>query len=103
MNNNVINIKKASGELEPFSFQKLRESLQTNGASIKEIDNVINCLKTKLYNGITTKEIYSNAFPILKKHNRLHASKFNLKKTLFNLGPTGYPFERLIGALTKIF
>ena len=101
MNDNVINIKKASGELEPFSFQKLRESLQRSGASLKEIDTVINCIKPTLYNEITTKEIYRRAFYILKKHNRLHASKFSLKKALFDLGPTGYPFERLIGALLK--
>jgi len=101
MNDNVINIKKASGELEPFSFQKLRESLQRSGASLKEIDTVINCIKPTLYNEITTKEIYRRAFSILKKHNRLHASKFSLKKALFDLGPTGYPFEKLIGALLK--
>ncbi|WP_457616507.1 ATP cone domain-containing protein [Lutibacter sp.] len=101
MDNNIINIKKASGELEPFSFQKLRDSLQRSGASLKEIDKVIEYIKPKLYDGITTKEIYSRAFSILKKYNKLHASKFSLKKAIFDLGPTGYPFERLVGALLK--
>jgi len=101
MENKIITIKKNSGELEPFSFQKLQNSLQRSGASTEVIHKIIECIKPKLYNGISTKEIYSNAFSLLKKHNRLHASKFSLKKAIFDLGPTGYPFERLVGALLK--
>ncbi|MFK5959011.1 MAG: restriction endonuclease [Lutibacter sp.] len=101
MGNQIITIKKNSGELEPFSFQKLQNSLQRSGASTEVTHKIIECIKPKLYNGISTKEIYSNAFSLLKKHNRLHASKFSLKKAIFDLGPTGYPFERLVGALLK--
>ncbi|MCF6181714.1 ATP cone domain-containing protein [Lutibacter sp.] len=101
MNKKVITVKKNSGELEPFSFQKLQNSLQRSGASTEVTHEIIECIKPKLYNGISTKEIYSNAFSLLKKHNRLHASKFSLKKAIFDLGPTGYPFERLVGALLK--
>ncbi|PKV50558.1 restriction endonuclease [Aquimarina sp. MAR_2010_214] len=46
-------------------------------------------------------EIYKKAFALLKKHNRISASRYSLKRALFNLGPTGYPFERLVGALLK--
>ncbi|WP_456422860.1 ATP cone domain-containing protein [Lutibacter sp.] len=101
MSNNIIYIKKNSGELEPFSFQKLQNSLQRSGASTEVTYKIIECIKPKLYNGISTKEIYSNAYSLLKKHNRLQASKFSLKKSIFDLGPTGYPFERLVGALLK--
>ncbi len=101
MNKKVITVKKFSGELEPFSIKKLQKSLQKSGASTEVIHKIIESIKPKLYNGISTKEIYSNAFSILKKHNRLHASKFSLKKAIFDLGPTGYPFERLVGALLK--
>ncbi|WP_456378715.1 ATP cone domain-containing protein [Lutibacter sp.] len=101
MNNKIINIRKYSGELEPFSFQKLENSLQKSGASSEITHKIIEIIKPKLYDGISTKEIYNNAYSILKKHNKLHASKFSLKKAIFDLGPTGYPFERLVGALLK--
>ena len=101
MNDKIINIRKHSGELEPFSFQKLENSLQKSGASLEMTHKIIEIIRPKLYDGISTKEIYSKAFSILKKHNKLHASKFSLKKAIFDLGPTGYPFERLVGALLK--
>ncbi len=37
----------------------------------------------------------------MKKYNRVSASKYSLKRAIFDLGPTGFPFERLIGALLK--
>ncbi len=101
MRNNIIYIKKNSGELEPFHFQKLRDSLLKSGVSLKIANKVLESIKPKLYNGITAREIYSNAFSLLKGYNKLHASKFSLKKAIFDLGPTGYPFERLVGALLK--
>ncbi|KAA3642605.1 MAG: ATPase [Bacteroidetes bacterium] len=95
-------IIKRSGEKETFSLKKLKESLKRCGASGKEIDKVIEAIKPMVYDGITTKEIYRKAFSILKKNSRTLASKYSLKNALFELGPTGYPFERLVSALLKI-
>lgn len=101
MNGTTIFITKHSGELEQFSFQKLKNSLQNSGASNVEIDSIIESIKMELYDGITSKEIYKKAFLLLKKSNRIYASKYSLKRAIFDLGPTGYPFERLTGALLK--
>lgn len=97
---NYLIIKK-SGQSELFSFAKLRKSLQRSGACDKDIDRVIEDIKAQLYDGITSREIYRKAFRLLKKENRIYASKYSLKRALFELGPTGYPFERLIAALLK--
>jgi hypothetical protein len=35
----------------------------------------------------------------LKKHKSIHASKYKLKKAIYELGPTGFPFENFIGSL----
>jgi len=94
-------IIKKSGEKEAFSFNKLKNSLKRSGASIENIEFVINTIKFQLYDGITSKEIYRKAFSLLKKSNRTCASKYSLKRALFELGPTGYPFERLVSALLK--
>ncbi|MCF6295845.1 MAG: restriction endonuclease [Flavobacteriaceae bacterium] len=101
MNEPLIFIRKSSGELEHFSFHKLKKSLQKSGASSKDVNLIIKTITPQLYDGITTKEIYKKAFRLLKKSNRIYASKYSLKRAIFDLGPTGYPFERLVGAILK--
>lgn len=38
---------------------------------------------------------------MLKKKNKIVASRYSLKQAIFALGPTGFPFERFIGAIFK--
>ncbi|TYC14121.1 ATPase [Bizionia gelidisalsuginis] len=96
-----IYIKKSNGEIELFLFEKLKQSLQSTGASKAVISTIINKIKTDIYDGISSDEIYKKAFVLLKKHNKISASRYSLKRAIFDLGPTGYPFERLVGALLK--
>jgi len=96
-----IFIIKNSGEKDLFSFEKLKRSLKRSGATNENINKVVEGIKPQLYDGISTKKIYKKAFLLLKKSNRTCASKYSLKRALFKLGPTGYPFERLVGALLK--
>lgn len=98
MKNTPFYIKKYSGELELFSSDKLRKSLERSGADAIIIDSIIETIYQELYDGVTTKEIYKKAFRLLKKANRISASKYSLKRAIFDLGPTGYPFEQLVGA-----
>ncbi|MBP8793637.1 MAG: restriction endonuclease [Lutibacter sp.] len=101
MNNKIINVKKNSGEIEPFSIEKLKNSLKNCGTSAQEIEKIITRITPELYDGISSNLIYKKAFSFLKKRNRISASKYSLKRAIFELGPTGYPFEKLIGALLK--
>jgi len=101
MDNKIIVVKKISGDLEPFSIQKLSSSLKNSGASEEEIEKIVDAVKPQLYDGISSNLIYKKAFHILKKYNRICASKYSLKRSIFELGPTGFPFERLISALLK--
>ena len=94
-------VKKSTEEIESFSIQKLWNSLQSCGASKDEIEIIIDKIQPHIYDGISSNEIYKEAHALLKKHNRISASRYSLKRAIFDLGPTGYPFERLIGALLK--
>ena len=94
-----LNVLKTSKKLEVFSIEKLKNSLYHSGANPDEIQKVIQQINKDLYDGISTNEIHKSAFRLLKKFNRSYASKYNLKRAIFNLGPTGYPFERLVAAL----
>ncbi|MCL8006890.1 ATP cone domain-containing protein [Gelidibacter japonicus] len=100
MNTN-INIIKSSGEKVKFSLKKLRTSLGKSGADQQTVDGIIDKVKEELYDGISTKEIYNRAFALLKKKGGHLASKYKLKKAIYELGPTGYPFERFISAILK--
>lgn len=96
-----IDIIKSSGEKVKFSTSKLRNSLKHSGADDKLIEQIINKVRDELYEGIPTKEIYKRAFSILKKNKSIFASKYKLKKAIYELGPTGFPFERFIASILQ--
>lgn len=100
MSNSVL-VKKQSGETEPFSEQKLRQSLERSGATAHNIQHIIDQVRGHLFEGITTREIYRIAFRLLRQSQRSTAARFSLKKAIMELGPTGYPFEHFIGEIMK--
>ncbi len=101
MENDIIEIKKASGEKVKFSLQKLRASLRHTGADNITIEKVINSVRDELYQGISTTEIYNRVFALLKNKKSHFASKYKLKKAIYELGPTGFPFERFVSTILK--
>lgn len=96
-----IEIIKSSGEKVRFSIRKLRNSLRRSGADDRSIEQIIDVVRDELYQGISTREIYNRAFALLKKKKSIFASKYKLKKAIYELGPTGFPFERFVAALLK--
>ncbi|QHI35651.1 hypothetical protein IMCC3317_09970 [Kordia antarctica] len=100
MNNDLI-ITKASGEKVKFSIDKLRSSLKRTGADDIIVQHIIDKVRDELYQGISTKEIYNRAFALLKRKKSYLASKYKLKKAIYELGPTGFPFERFVSAILK--
>jgi hypothetical protein len=92
-------VTKASGEEVVFSMDKLRQSLRNSGATEEQVDKVIKIIEPQLFNGISTKKIYTWAFSILKKSTGSVAAKYQLKKAITEFGPSGFPFEKFIGKL----
>ncbi len=101
MYNQPIQVIKSSGNKATFSIEKLKNSLRRSGADADTIKQITNVVRDELYQGISTREIYNRAFALLKKKQRVYASKYKLKKAIFELGPTGFPFERFIATLLK--
>lgn len=95
----VIEVIKHSGERADFSIEKLKSSLRKSGAEETLVNEISNNVRDELYQGISTKEIYNRAFALLKKRKKGYASKYKLKKAIYELGPTGFPFEKFIAAL----
>lgn len=94
-------IHKASGEKTFFSEDKLRRSLLRSGASPEVIDAIITQIIARLYNGISTSEIYNIAFRLLKQHRKGPAARYKLKNALMELGPSGFPFEQFIARIFR--
>ncbi|MGB5272741.1 MAG: ATP cone domain-containing protein [Flavobacteriaceae bacterium] len=96
-----IDIIKSSGEKAKFSLNKLRNSLKRSGADDLLTDQIVDKVRDELYQGISTKEIYNRAYALLKRKKSVFASKYKLKKAIYELGPTGFPFERFIAAILQ--
>ena len=92
-------ITKADGTTEYFKVEKLRRSLRRAGASHEEITEVVAGIADHLYDGIRTQEIYRTAFEILRDSKPSAATRYSLRRALFSLGPTGFPFEQFLGRL----
>jgi hypothetical protein len=95
----MIQVKKADGTLEGFKVEKLKRSLRRSGASQKEITEIIAQVDKHLHDGITTQEIYTLAFKLLREIEVPTAARYSLRRALFGLGPTGFPFEDFLARL----
>ena len=101
MNKKNIHITKASGDRVLFSEEKLRRSLERSGATEVQMDSVVAQIQSDLYEGMSTGKIYRKAYELLRKRSKPHAARYKLKKAIMELGPSGYPFERFVGAMLQ--
>lgn len=95
-------IRKTSGEMEAFSRNKLNASLSRSGADPEAIRAIVDDVEAWIYDGIPSSKIYSRAFSLLRKQQLGMAARYKLKNAMMELGPTGYPFERLIGEVFRL-
>ena len=94
-------IKKTSGEPEEFDAQKLKRSLIIPGASPELADKIVSFVMRNLNNFPTTDDIYKFALDMLSDQNPPVAARYNLKRALLELGPTGFPFEKFFAEILK--
>lgn len=98
---NSLRIIKRNGDRVFFDRDKLIESLLKTRATDVVVEEITSEIEKKLFEGITSKEIYKTAFKKLKKYSRPTAARYKLKRGIMELGPTGYPFESFVGELLK--
>jgi hypothetical protein len=98
----MVNVLKASGSVEPFSEEKLKDSMQRAGIPSSEHTKVISQLEQKLYENIPTSEVYQHVTRSLQNQSRLSKSRYTLKQAIMELGPTGHPFEDYVAEILKV-
>jgi hypothetical protein len=94
-------ITKSDGETEPFDSLKLVSSLKRAGAEERIAQSIAHDIEKELWSGISTQEIYSRAFKLLREHRRGVAARYSLKRAVMEFGPSGFPFEVYIAELFK--
>ncbi|MFA6095370.1 MAG: ATP cone domain-containing protein [Candidatus Paceibacterota bacterium] len=96
-----VTIRKANGERQAFDIAKLVESLSEAGADSTTAQDIARHIEQELHDGMTTHEIYSHAFRLLRKTARPVAATYSIRRAVQELGPDGFPFERFIAEIFK--
>lgn len=92
-------VTKADGTTEYFKVEKLRRSLRRAGAAPEEVNQIVAEVTKTLQSGVQTQEIYRQAFTLLRQSRVPAAARYSLRRALFGLGPTGFPFELFLSRL----
>jgi len=95
-------IKKSSGELEVFNKIKLITSLESAGASMFVAEDIANNIEKKLKEGMPTSMIHTQAFKMLRKKEIRPAIRYSLRRSIADLGPTGFPFEDFVAEIFEL-
>ena len=101
MTSERIMVVKRSGEHEPFSERKVRTSLKRAGADDALIDTIVHRVEGELYDGISTTEIYAQVFALLRELQSTLVSRYDLKRSIMELGPSGFPFEKFVAGVLE--
>ena len=98
-----ITVVKKSGERVPFSEEKIIHSMERVGVPFDLQPQVIKHILSRVQkdNSITTDEIFYHIREFLKEKDKKSALRFNLRQAVFDLGPTGFPFEKYIERIFK--
>ncbi|MFB6226342.1 MAG: ATP cone domain-containing protein [Candidatus Paceibacteria bacterium] len=95
-------IYKTNGDLVPFKKEKVKESLLRSGAKEGLAQEVADKVAEKVEEKMSTTDIYSMAYSMLaERQEKATAARYSLKRSIMNLGPTGYPFEGFVGEIMK--
>ena len=96
-----IFVVKADGTREPFDREKLSRSLMNARASREVAERVIAHIEKELVGSMKTEDIYRHAFEYLRDIGKPLAARYSLRRSLLELGPTGFPFERIVAEIYR--
>ena len=95
-------VSKADGEVEEFDPAKLEHSLELAGATSTTRARVLSHIMHELTPLMATEEIYRRAFDILRKEENVPvAARYSVKRAVFSLGPSGFPFEQFVAEILR--
>lgn len=96
-----MEIIKASGEKQRFNKEKLYRSLRRAGVNSKLARSVCKKVEKNIHSGASSEKILSQTASCLQEESPRLAARYNLKRAIMELGPTGFPFEKYIANILK--
>ncbi len=94
-------ITKADGTKEFFNPEKLLDSLLRARADRNTAEDIVEKINKEIREGMTTSQIYERAFDLLNGKSKKTAMKYSIRRSILNLGPTGFPFEKYVSEIFK--
>jgi len=94
-------IINASGEKEKFQPEKIKRTCLRAGADFNLANQIVKKVKSKIYPGITSREILKLIKRYLRQVSPTIAIRYSLKEAIFRLGPAGFHFEKFIARILE--
>jgi hypothetical protein len=98
---NHVQVLKESGDFEGFNRRKILNSLLNSGVSHDEAEEILEKVLLTLTPPVTTKKLFKAARKYLRTCDITSTMRYSLKKAIFALGPTGFPFEIYVSRLLQ--
>lgn len=93
-------VVKRNGELEPFTEEKVINTMQRVGVPSILQPEVLAHVRARFKGDyISTDDLFKHVFEFLKRTDKKSSLRLNLRRAIFDLGPTGFPFERYIARI----
>jgi hypothetical protein len=96
-----VMVRKESGEVAEFDPEKVRVAVLRSGASEALASEILDELEGRLYEGISTREIFRIVHRLLHRERPSLASRYDLKGAIMRLGPEGFAFETYVGEVLR--
>lgn len=87
-------IIKENGLEEDFNKEKLINSLRSIGLEEETAEKICEDVYDEIDQKVKSQDIFKLILKKLKKIRKPLANKYNLKKAIYDLGPSGFPFEK---------
>lgn len=96
----ALHVIKQNGELEIYTEEKIINSMDRAGVPSSIQPEVLKYIRSQFKNGyLTTDQLFNYVSEFLQKSDKKSGLRINLRKAIFELGPTGFPFEKYLARI----
>ncbi len=95
-------VVKKSGDVEAYDEEKVRRTMNRVGVPDDLKPEILAHIKEKFQNGeMSTDELFHHVMEYLEPRDRKSSLRLNLRQAIFELGPTGFPFEQYLAQIFR--
>ena len=95
-------VVKKSGDKEAYDEEKVRRTMNRVGVPDNLKPEILAHIKEKFQNGeMSTDDLFHHVMEYLEPRDRKSSLRLNLRQAIFELGPTGFPFEQYLAQIFR--